>query len=338
MTLRNKTFIIVLLSIISITILGSMYLLSNKQKPLKLTQKREFITNIELVKSVKTENKLSLIKYFKHKLYFVSWTKNNQGKLFNIDIDSLDVINEFSFNNTSDSLLIGNYFLTKDTVYLFNKMKNSIILTNLNSEKLGEYTYPKRFSRIEKSNNNFLISGWDENFNIYFDKFNLNTKNITPIDFNDEYLSYYDMNGIALDGFYHSNEDYIIMLPYSVNRIFLFNKNLNFIKSMDLIYEKNEFKFRKSDNGDIYIDPNNLDPNLWCSLHGNLLFVMSDFSTKWDNKDKCYIDIYKINSGQYFKSIKINDFKGSKPKYLLVKDNKLFILFKDYLNQYEFAL
>jgi DNA sulfur modification protein DndC len=71
------------------------------------------------------------------------------------------------------------------------------------------------------------------------------------------YLNQYKNNGITLDGVYYSNENFTAMLPYSVNRLFLFNNDFIYKGKIDLIYGKLDFNYRDTEDKSIYIDPNN---------------------------------------------------------------------------------
>jgi hypothetical protein len=189
---------------------------------------------------------------------------------------------------------------------------------------------------VSKRNSKLLVSGWDENYKIFFEKYDLVTKAISKLDVNDNYLSDYDNTGIALDGMYYDNQNYTIMLPYSINRAFVFDNEYNFKRKLDLIFNKTAFNFRYTeDKKELMVDPNNLNPNLSGYLGANnMMYVLTDMSTKWNNRDQCYIDIYNVNENQYNASLKINDYNNSKPRSIVVNEDKVYVLFEENLNIY----
>jgi hypothetical protein len=126
------------------------------------------------------------------------------------------------------------------------------------------------------------------------------------------------------------------MLPYSTNRIYVFDNEFNYKKKLDLIYNPTDFNFRYTNKkADLMVDPNNLNPNLYGYLDENdLFYILTDQSTKWNKTNQCFIDIYDINNNNYISSIKIDDYNNSKPRSILIHNNKLYVLFEENLNIY----
>ena len=79
-----------------------------------------FNDNLKLLETIDTEKKVSLIKEINDSIYFVSWSKNYQGKIFKL-------INkeEINLNVYSDSLLIGDYFKENDGIKTSQKIFTS---------------------------------------------------------------------------------------------------------------------------------------------------------------------------------------------------------------------
>ena len=334
-----KKKIIVILSIILFSILLMLFFIQNNKNniQLKLNTERIIEDSLVLDKTFKLDKKLSVMKLVSNDLYFVSWTKNNQGKLFKYNINNNFSYKEINLNQKEDTLMIiGSYVVKGDTIYYHDKIKNSIVKSMSNGKILKSYKYPKQFSRTTKVNNHFIVSGWDDKYNIYFDKFNFETENISKISLNDDYLNQYKNNGITLDGVYYSNENFTAMLPYSVNRLFLFNNDFIYKGKIDLIYGKLDFNYRDTEDKSIYIDPNNLNPNLSCFIDdSNFIYILTDHSTQWSNSNKCFIDVYNLTTKKYVKSYKINDFDSSKPRHIIKYKSKIIVLFEKDINIYK---
>jgi hypothetical protein len=189
-----------------------------------------------------------------------------------------------------------------------------------------------------KFGDNVLFSGWDKNYNIFFENYSVKSKKIQPNKFEDNYFLKYENSGISLDGFYYRNDNHVIMLPYAINRVYTFDKNLKYNGKIDLIYGELDFKFRKSEKEDLFIDPSNLNPNIAGYIDDNdKLYILTDHSTKWDKSNKCFIDIYNLNTKKYEKSLKIDDYNNSKPRFIAIdnSNNKLYVLFDENLNSYK---
>jgi hypothetical protein len=334
--MKKKILKITIILAISILAIFIFYFLDKDDSKLKLNKDRVYKLSIKLEKSIDLDKKLSLMKYNDNKLYFVSWTDNNQGKLFTLNLSSNTFDKEIDLNPKLESIIISNYFIEDGKISFVNKAENSILDFDPKSKSTEISIYKKNFSRVSKRSSNLLLSGWDENYNIYFEKYNIKTKKISKINFDDSYLKKYSNNGIVLDGVYYGNEKYTVMLPYAVNRFYVFDREFNYIKGIDLIYDPLNFKFRNKDKSDIMIDPNNLHPNLSGYLNDKgMFYILTDQSTKWNKKDQCFIDIYDIEKNEYISSIKINDFNGSQPRSILTNKDKLYILFEENLNIYK---
>lgn len=315
-----------------------LFFIQNNKNNIQLQLNTERIIKDSLIleKTINLDKKLSVMKLASNELYFVSWSQNNQGKLFKYSIENDFSHEVIDLNQKEDTLkIIGNYLIDFDTIYYHDKLKNSIIKSLKNGKIIDLFNYPKQFSRTTKIGDEFIVSGWDKEYNIYFEKLNFKTKNISKINLKDDYLNSYKNNGIALDGVYYSNNNYTVMLPYSVNRIFIFDNKLNYTGKLDLIYGKLDFNYRDTKDNSIYIDPNNLNPNLSCFIdNDDFIYILTDQSTQWDSSEKCYIDIYNLKNKKYVKSYKINDYKGFKPRHIINYNNKLIVLFEKNINIY----
>lgn len=311
---------------------------SNKENiQLSLNTPREINKELKLYKSISFKKRLSLMKENNDNLFFVCWENGEQGKLYNYDLIR-NQLKKYDFNKNDSLFIIGDFLLENNFVFLHDKLKNRIIKINLNNPKeyKNVYNYPKDFTRLGKADNNFIISGWDKNYNIFFEKYSLDKDSISRISVSDSYLNKYKKTGISLDGKYYTNNTNTVMIPYSVNKIFKFDENLNYINGIDLIYGETEFKFRENDKTNIYTDPNNLNPNLSGFLSSkNYLYILTDESTQFNTMNKCFIDIYDVNNNKYLESFKINDFNQKKPRYITMYNDYILILFDNNLNFYK---
>lgn len=316
------------------------FIQNNKnKKQLELNTERNIEKQLTLEEVLKVDKRLSVMRVVSDNLYFVSWSKGNEGKLFDYSLSPLSYIREIDLNIDNDpSMIIGIYNIDGDTLYFHDKMKNSIVKALYNKEvKIEEvYKYPKQFQRMsDNSNNSFIVSGWNKDYEVYFDRFDYKTKKITNIDVKDQYIDVYDNSGITLDGVYYSNEKYSVLLPYGVNRVYLFDRNFSYKGKMNLIYGKLDFEYRDSNNEEIYVDPNNLYPNLSAFVDKeNKLYILTDHSTQWDSSNKCFIDVYNLDNRKYIESYKIDDYEGSKPRHIVKYKDYIIVLFENTINKY----
>lgn len=334
--MKYKILRITIILGISILAIFMFYLFNNDDSILTLNQERVYKKSIKLEKTILLDKKLSLMKYNNNLLYFVSWTDNNQGKLFSFNLKNYKFEKEIDLNPKLESLIINSYYIEGENISFFNKANKSIINFDPKTKLRSTTILDENFSRISKRNSDLLVSGWDDDYNIYFEKYNIKTKIASKINIQDDYFSMYENSGISLDGIYYENEKYTIMLPYSINRVYIFNNESNYIKKLDLIYNPTTFKFRHTkDKSDLMVNPNNLNPNLCGYLdEKDMFYILTDQSTKWNKINQCYIDIYDINNNKYVNSIKIDDFNNSAPRSILINKNKLYVLFEENLNIY----
>lgn len=334
--MKSKILKILLVIGISVLCIFAFYLSNKDDSKLTLNKDRVFKDTIKLEKSILLDKKLSLMKYKDSRLYFVSWTDDNQGKLFSLNLQNNTFNPEIDLSDNLESIIINNYYIENEKISYIVKADKSIRTYDLKSKLKNKVFYNKNFSRASKRNSQLLISGWDDNYKIFFEKYDLVTKSINKLDVDDNYLSEYDNTGIALDGVYYDNQNCTIMLPYSINRAFVFDNEYNFKGKLDLIFNKTAFNFRYAeDKKELMVDPNNLNPNLSGYLGvNNKMYVLTDMSTKWNNRNQCYIDIYDVNENEYNTSLKINDYNNSKPRSIIVNADKVYVLFEDNLNIY----
>ena len=336
--MKSKYLKIIIIMVISIISIFIFFIINQSKNKLKLNTERKIQKTLILDNSIKLDKRLSVMKLYQNRLFFVSWTKDNQGKIFRFNLSNNKFEKEINFNKIGGKLLIETYFIENDSIIFYNQLNNSMVFSDFNAKKINEVIYPKRFSRLIKFEDNVLFSGWDKNYNIFFENYNIKSKEIQPNKFEDDYFSKYENSGISLDGFYYKNSNHVIMLPYAINRVYTFDKHLKYNGKIDLIYGELDFKFRKSEKADLFIDPSNLSPNIAGYIDDNdKLYILTDHSTKWDKSNKCFIDIYNLNTKKYEKSLKIDDYNNSKPRFIAIDNlnNKLYVLFDENLNSYK---
>lgn len=302
---------------------------NKKSNTLIYSIERKVNLNPIVTKIVNFDKKYSVMKLVENNLFFVSWKEeSDKRKIFKYSLQNYSFDKEINLSTKKDSILIDNYFIKKDSIIIFNKIKKSIIILNKDLIKISEKKYPKQFSRATNFGKNILISGWNDKFEIYFEKLDLKNNSIAKVVFDDKYSTEYENTGITLDGFYYDNNNYYVNLPYSINRAFIFNNKFENISKLDLIYNKLDYAYRKSSKGDVFPDPNNLNPNLSGFLDKkNYFYILTDTSTKFDNFNKCYIDIYNLLENKYIKSIQIKDYLGSKPRHFVYRNNEFIVLY-----------
>ncbi|WP_124019569.1 hypothetical protein [Flavobacterium sp. HTF] len=334
--MKSKILKISIILGLSILFIFIFYLLNKDESKLSLNQNRVFKDTLKLEKSISLDKKLSLMKFKNNHLYFLSWTDNNQGKLFSLDLVDNNFDPEIDLTDNLESFIINNYFIENGKISYIIKADKSLRSYDLQSKLKSAAFYKKNFARVSKRNSKMLVSGWDNNYKIFFEKYDLQTKEVVKLDIDDDYLSEYNNTGIALDGVYYDNERNSVMLPYSINRAYVFDNKYNYRGKVDLIFNKIAFNFRYSqDKKELMVDPNNLNPNLSGYLSQNdIFYVLTDQSTKWNNMNQCYIDSYEVNKNEYLSSFKIDDYNNSKPRSIVINGDKVYVLFEENLNIY----
>lgn len=331
MKTKSKLYKLLGILALAIVILLTIFLLGKNDKILELNQTRILSDNLKLLETIDAGKKVSLIKEFNDSIYFVSWSKNNQGILFNLITNK-----ENNLNVHTDSLLIGDYFIeTDNNLVVHNKLKNELLKIDASGKLYNFEKMPIRISRLYKNDSIYLLTDWDKNYKFRRFKFNPINNNLKPLEFKDEYFNEYDLSGIALDGFFYDNEHFIVNLPFSLNCAYVFNKSFDLVKRVDFIYNKNEFNYQVTSQGQLVLDSNNIHPNLSGAVDSRKLYVLVDAGTTSKRGNKYYIDIYNIESGQYIESYEVEKFNGNKPSYFIIKENHMYLSFGEYVNKYQ---
>jgi hypothetical protein len=332
----KKTKAVLLIILVSFLLVFILVLFNKKDKVVETSVNRVVSTKLELVKSIDLGHNLSVMKKHNDELFFISWNEGEYSRIFRFDMKSNRMKKEIKINIPDDSILMDNYFVSDHEIFGVNKLKGSILEFDYSGAVINEFKYPKRFSRMAKSNDCFLVSGWDEEFNLYHEKLNFLNKTISKVNFKDSYTSKYKINGIALDGFYYQGENLIVNMPYSVNRVFVFDTSLTYKGKMDLIYKPTDYKVRINGKGEIFPDPNNINPNVGGHVdEKNIFYCLTNETTKWGDEKNSFIDLYDLNTLEYLKSFKVSDHKGFKPRQIVVSGNLLYVLFETTLNIYK---
>lgn len=332
----KKTIIYLLIAIVSaFSIIALLVKSSNRENKIELVQERNINKQLVLIKSIKFENMLGMMKKTRNDIAFACYDNVDRNSIFYFDTITKKIRKKIELNIPIEEIVVDNYFYSKNGLFIVNSIDGTFLKISEDGNVTEKFKYPKKFFRVDNRDDLFLISGWDKNFNLFHEKFNFSLKKISKIAFEDDYLKKYKSNGIALDGAYYSNDNFIVNMPYSVNRIYIFNKSLEYTNKMDFIYNPVTFKIRNGENGNIYPDPNNLNPNKHAYLDSNNIFycLLSE-STKWDKSNKCFIDIYDLKNKKYKESIKVVDFENSEPREIIVDGDRIYILFKTSLNIY----
>ncbi|MAU14358.1 MAG: hypothetical protein CMH46_02325 [Muricauda sp.] len=330
MITKSKILNIIGVLIIASAALSIIFILGKNDKILETKVKRE-LGELKFIESINTGKKVSLVKQFNDSIYFISWSKSGQGKLFQLSNNK-----EIDFNRYTDSLLIGDYFISKNNTFtIYNKLKNDLLQINSDDKLLYKSNAPIRLSRLFKKDYIYFITDWDENYRFRRFKFNFEDNDLEQLEFNDSYLNEYELSGIALDGFFYHNDDYILNLPFSLNCAYLYDKDFNLIKRIDFIYKKNEFNYQVTPEGQLILDSNNIHPNLSGAVDASNLYVLIDAGTTSKNNYNFLIDVYNIESGEYIRSYEIEKYRGDKPSYFVIKNSQLYLSFGSYINKYQ---
>ena len=189
--MKSKYLKIIIIMVISIISIFIFFIINQSKNKLKLNTERKIQKTLILDNSIKLDKRLSVMKLYQNRLFFVSWTKDNQGKIFRFNLSNNKFEKEINFNKIGGKLLIETYFIENDSIIFYNQLNNSMVFSDFNAKKINEVIYPKRFSRLIKFEDNVLFSGWDKNYNIFFENYNIKSKEIQPNKFEDDYFSKY---------------------------------------------------------------------------------------------------------------------------------------------------
>ncbi len=281
---------------------------------------------LKLIKDSSTEHQYSVIKEYEGSIYAITWDENFKNILYQFNKESLQVEKEFKLSPDILTFKIDDYFIFKDSIIILNKDLNEILTMNRNFQTTRKFKFPTYGSRIIVKNNKILYSDWDDSFKLYYKHINNNVVS-ADLKIDDVLISEYG-SGIIYDGYFSQNEVYAVALPYSANKAIVFDQHLNYLKKIQLRYEDLDFQFVKASNGDVYPSPNNLNPNLSGFVDADsLLYVLMTQSVQFDTKDKCFIDVYSIETGKYLHSFHVPDLNGSAPRSFIKQGNQFVILY-----------
>lgn len=320
---------ILVISIIIITVF--LYPSINNKAKMKLDEERLIKNSIHQVKKIDLEGQYDLLKIQNDSMLFISWTKENQGKIYQLNTKKNKIEKYVSIRN---NLIIGNYFrINKKEFLIINNSKNQLITVDANGrvKKINTLNIP--IARVILVNDNFFFTTWENDLLMKFYEYNLKSRDLKQIQnktFNDSKKN----TGVLYDGILKQSDNKIALIPYATNEVLFFDSKFNFNDKLKLITHETDFKLTKMKNGDLMVDPNNLYPNINADIYNGNLYILTNESGVWDTKDKYYVDIYDIQKKKYLYSYYIDD-TTIRPREIIVKDNLLHVLGKNKLNIYE---
>lgn len=337
--MKNKIKVVLLIilgSCISVVIL--VITSSNKEESRGVIFKSaNIIGNLQLEKETELDRRYSVMKSYGNSIYFVSWEQGARNKLFRFNQSTLLPEKEYSLATDRSQFKIDNYEIFDDSIVILNKDGNKLETFDNNFKKRRALAFPQYCSRMVISNGKILYSDWDDSFNMYYR--HIKDYNFTNnLEINADFMKEYG-SGIIYDGFFYQNNKYVVQIPYAANKIIVFDENLNYQKSVFLRYNDLGFNFVKASNGDTYPSPTNLIPNLAGDITlDNKLYLLMTEATQFDKYNKCFIDIYSLNNGDYLGSYPVPDLHGSAPRHILVEGNKFIILYDKHLAVYKISI
>jgi len=334
----KKTIYIFLISILSFIIITILVLISNKKESLVFSEERNII-KLKKTTELNLDNKYSQINFYKDNIYLTSWVGRNQGKIFkyNINLNKAEVIKDFKKFVKSD-IIIGEYIITDSLIYFKNNSNNTFNKFNIITNEL---VFSKEFKfMIQRiffvNEENSLVTTWDEKFTPKYYKYNLEKNTFKDIEYNKNILDGIKYPGIALDGKFSSNNDYIFLTPYSKNFIIKFDHNLNYIDTLNLNYSLPDYNLLYTKNQTAVIDPKNISPNIFTNVDNNYYYVLMSESGNKDDIGTYYIDKYDMNNFKYLTSFKTEAKSIDEiPREFRFNKNKLFILNNKNITIYE---
>ncbi|MFZ4928313.1 hypothetical protein [Chryseobacterium sp. Mn2064] len=324
-------------NILSITVVSIIVLsvflyssISNKSK-IKLDTERSVKNSLKTIQKLELGNQYDIIKILNDSLFFISWTKENQGNLYQFNSDK-NTIEKYA--SLKKELIIGNYFRINDNEFLIvNNAKKQLLIFGNNGELKKTYNVDTPIARGVLSNNLFLFTSWGDDLILKFYEYDLTNGRLKQIQ-NKTFEDSRKNSGVLYDGVLKMMGNKIALIPYAANEVLFFDSDFKFTDKLKLISQETEFKLTKMKNGEMMVDPNNLYPNIYADIYGENLYILTNESGVWDSKDKYYVDVYNIQEKKYLYSYYIDD-NTIRPREITVRKNQLYVLGKDKLNIYE---
>lgn len=324
----KKIYSIILIAIVAIIAISILTINSYEDYSKKINMIGERIFNKELIEkeSFEIDKSLVLMEKFDQSLYFSSWS---DAVIYRYNINNGEFIEQIGNKGEGpkENLLISGYEVNDSSYFTIDDRKYSLQHVSLEDSLIYFYKHPKRIIRAVKMKNKYLFLDWDSDYNIILDKFNLSDESIDRVSIDDAEVLETKYSGLVYDGFFINNDKYATYISYSNDKIICFNNNLDYIKSMDMIYEVPDSKWEVLADGNLYPSEDNLTPTKDAYLdRNNNLYILSKL-TDLNDSDNRIIDVYNVDESKYLYSLNTNKIDGSYPEEILVSNNLLYALY-----------
>jgi len=321
--------ILIIIIVIGISFFTLAYFAVEKREKIVLKQDRIF-RPIFLINKLDLNGNYSLIKVFNDRLFFTSWDENLKGKIYMLKENEKIISERYNFQDKISA--IGNYYIDNDTVTFYDEIKYPKRLFKFNKKQYCEWQLNAPIHKMEFSNDGFMQYSLDSlKFPSIFH--HADTMKEMHLTYNFKELKY---PGIQLDGIFRIYENKTFMIPFVLDKIFIFNNDTNIhTNTIELINRPRNFQFFEK-NGILMYDSNNSFPNISMDLQGDKVYVLTNETGIWDHRGRYFVDVYDTKDGKYLFSYLLNfEDKENLPKEIVLKGDNFYLLSNKYLYKYD---
>jgi len=305
----------------------------DNERSIKFNQDRVFSKELNLIKSYPMDKRYSVMRHSANNLYFVNW---GSGQIFEFNKKDLKLNKTYGSKGEGpkENLLISRFDIDDNTYSVVDTKKHTIQVVTFDDSLLYYYKYPKPLLRSSKVGENYLFAGWDIDFNITFEKFNLLNKITTKITVDDQRFVGKEKTGLLYDGFFVKNNFHEAFVSYSNDAIFCFDKDLNYLYSMDMVYDIPDPRYEKLSDGNSYPSKDNYNCTEAAFLDENNLMFLLTTDTDKNYKETRIIDVYNLIQKKYLYSIIVKNIDGYPPEEILKEKNTMYVLYENAVVKY----
>ncbi|MDZ4148794.1 MAG: hypothetical protein U1C58_10955 [Flavobacteriaceae bacterium] len=329
--MAKKVLVLCLITIL--LVLGLYIFIEDRNSSVIFNENRKITKTLVVKKSFTLTKELDLMRFHKNKLFFVNW---NDGTIERMDLKSFNIDKTFGRKGEgpTENLNISMYEIEEESFFTYDQKNHTIQQVSFDDSLLYYKKIATSLWGSVKVGESFLLGGWDKemNYKMSFEKYNMSDGDLVTVDaeliFNDVKFS-----GLIYHGFFVKNQNYEIYIPFSNDKIFVFDNSPSFAYSYNLIYDVPNPEFRYV--GDELIpDRKNFESNSNAFLDDlNYLYILSKIQNE---SDSMIVDVYNIAEKTYSHSFKIPNFKGEEAREIIKIKSLFYVLYNSSLVSYEF--
>ncbi|PJB12639.1 MAG: hypothetical protein CO119_05485, partial [Flavobacteriales bacterium CG_4_9_14_3_um_filter_40_17] len=329
--MAKKVLVLCLITIL--LVLGLYIFIEDRNRSVIFSENRKITKTLVVKKSFTLTKELDLMRFQENKLYFVNW---NDGTIERMNLNSFKIDKTFGNKGEGpkENLNISMYEIEEDSFFTYDQKTHAIQQVNFNDSLLYYKKLTTSLWGSVKVGESFLLGGWDKgmNYKMRFEKYNMPTSNFVEIN-TDPIFNNVKFSGLVYHGFFIKNKNYEVYIPFSNDKIFVFDNSPSFAYSYNLIYDVPNPEFRYV--GDELIpDRKNFESNSNAFLDDlNNLYILSRIQK---DSDSMIVDVYNIVNKKYLYSFKIPNFKEEEAREIIKVKSTLYVLYNSSIVSYEF--